>query len=174
MLDALAAYADTRRFRIIQLSDARTKWRYSDGAYVFTDFVMASEGLIRLEGDFSIKGKAIDGLFRLGLVPGTLASIPGAERDVFLPGERGLLWAPIRITGTLDDPKEDLTDRLMMAAGMRMFDVIPESGEKVFKFTKSVLGESPDKVIDRGLKVIDEGERVIESAEDVIKGILGN
>jgi hypothetical protein len=130
--------------------------------------------LIRLEGDFSIKGKAIDGLFRLGLVPGTLASIPGAERDVFLPGERGLLWAPIRITGTLDDPKEDLTDRLMMAAGMRMFDVIPESGEKVFKFTKSVLGETPDKVIDQGLKVIDEGERVIEGAEDVIKGILGN
>ena len=174
MLDALAAYADTRRFRIIQLSDARTKWHYSDGRYVFTDFVMASEGLIRLEGDFSIKGKAIDGLFRLGLVPGTLSSIPGAETDVFLPGEHGLLWAPIRITGTLDDPKEDLTDRLIMAAGMRMFDVIPESGEQVFKFTKSVLGETPDKVIKQGLKVIDEGERVIEGAEDVIKGILGN
>ena len=174
MLDALAAYADTRRFRIIQLSDARTKWRYSDGGFLFTDFVMASEGLIRLEGNFSIKGKAIDGLFRLGLVPGTLASIPGAETDVFLPGERGLLWAPIRITGTLDDPKEDLTDRLIMAAGMRMFDVIPESGEKVFKFTKSVLGETPDKVIDRGLKVIDEGQKVIEGAEDVIQGILGD
>lgn len=174
MLDALAAYADTRRFRIIQLSDARTKWRYSDGAYVFTDFVMASEGLIRLEGNFSIKGNDIDGLFRLGLVPGTLAGIPGAETDVFLPGERGLLWAPIRITGTLDDPKEDLTDRLVLAAGMRMFDVIPDSGERVLKFTKSVLGETPDKVIDRGLKVIDEGEKVIEGAEDVIKGILGN
>ena len=174
MLDALAAYADTRRFRIIQLSDARTKWQYSDGVFLFTDFVMASEGLIRLEGDFSIKGKAIDGLFRLGLVPGTLASIPGAETDVFLPGERGLLWAPIRITGTLDDPKEDLTDRLVLAAGMRMFDVIPDSGERVLKFTKSVLGETPDKVIDRGLKVIDEGGKVIEGAEDVIKGILGN
>ncbi len=174
MLDVLAAYADTRRFRIIQLSDARTKWRYSDGGYVFTDFVMASEGLIRLEGDFSIKGKAIDGRFRLGLVPGTLSSIPGAETDVFLPGERGLLWAPIRITGTLDDPKEDLTDRLVLAAGMRMFDVIPESGEKVLKFTKSMLGENPTGVIDKGLKVIDEGEKVIEGAEDVIKGLLGN
>lgn len=174
MLDALAAYADTRRFRIIQLSEARTKWRYSEGGYTFTDFVMASEGLIRLEGNFSIKGKAIDGLFRLGLVPGTLSSIPGAETDVFLAGERGLLWATIRITGTLDDPKEDLTERLIMAAGLRMFDVIPETGEKAFKFTKSVFGETPDKVIDTGLKVIDEGEKVIEGAEDVIKGILGN
>jgi len=174
MLDALAAYADTRRFRIMQLSDARTKWRYSEGVYTFTDFVMASEGLIRLEGNFSIKGKSIDGLFRLGLVPGTLAGIPGAETDVFLPGERGLLWTPVRITGTLDDPKEDLTDRLIDAAGMRMFDVIPETGAKAFKFTKSVIGETPDKVIDKGLKIIDEGEKVIEEAGDVIKGLLGD
>jgi hypothetical protein len=174
MLDALAAYADTRRFRVMQLSESRTKWRYSDGGYVFTDFVMASEGLIRLEGNFSIKGREIDGVFRLGLVPGTLSNIPGAESHVFLPGERGLLWAPIRITGTLDDPKEDLTDRLIAAAGLRMFDVIPETGEKALKFTKSVLGETPDKVIDKGLKVIDEGEKVIKGAEDVIKGILGD
>ena len=65
----------------------------------------------------SIRGEALDGNFRLGLAPGTLATIPGAETDVFLPGERGLVWAPLRITGTLDDPKEDLTDRLIDAAG---------------------------------------------------------
>lgn len=174
MLDALAAYADTRRFRLLQLSEARTKWRYSEEGYAFSDFVMASEGLIRLEGNFSIKGKAIDGLFRLGLVPGTLATIPGAETHVFQPGERGLLWATIRVTGTLDDPKEDLTDRLIAAAGLRMFEVLPETGEKALKFTKSVLGETPDKVIDKGIKVIDEGEKVIEGAGDVIKGILGD
>lgn len=174
MLDALAAYADTRRFRVMQLSESRTKWRYSDGGYVFTDFVMASEGLFRLEGNFSIKDGGIDGVFRLGLVPGTLSSIPGAETHVFLPGERGLLWAPIRITGRLDNPEEDLTERLIAAAGVRMFEQIPESGEKVLKFTRSMLGETPDKVIDRGQKVIEEGEKVIKGAEGIIKGILGD
>jgi hypothetical protein len=178
MLDALAAYADTRRFRILPLSESRTKWRYSEEGFVFTDFVMASEGLIRLEGNFTVKGRAIDGHFRLGLVPGTLTGIPGAETHVFLPGERGLLWAPIRITGTLDDPKEDLTDRLITAAGIRMFEQIPETGEKVLKFTKSVLGENPAGVIEKGIeggrKVIDEGGKVIEGAEDVIKGLLGD
>jgi hypothetical protein len=178
MLDALAAYADTRRFRVIQLSESRTKWRYSQGEFIFTHFVMASEGLIRLEGNFSIKGRAIEGNFRLGLVPGTLSTIPGAETHVFLPGERGLLWAPIRISGTLDDPKEDLTDRLITAAGIRMFDVIPESGEKVLKFTKSMLGENPagviDKGIEEGLKVIDEGQKVIKGAGGIIKGVLGD
>ncbi len=140
MLDALAAYADTRRFRLLQLSDARTKWRYSDGEILFTDFVMGSEGLIRLEGGFSMKGEAIDGRFRLGIVPGTLSNIPGAETDVFKPGELGLLWTDLRVSGTLDDPEEDLTERLIEAAGLRMFDRIPESGEKVLKFTRSVRG----------------------------------
>lgn len=173
MLDALAAYADTRRFRILQLNDARTKWRYSDGEILFTDFVMGSEGLIRLEGSFSIKGEAIDGRFRLGIVPGTLSNIPGAETHVFRPGELGLLWTDLRVTGTLDDPKEDLTDRLIESAGLRMFEQIPESGEKVLKFTRSVLGENPIEAIDKAGKIIEEGENVIREAEGIFKGILG-
>jgi hypothetical protein len=174
ILDALAAYADTRRFRVMQLSEARTKWRYSEGSYVFTDFVMASEGLVRLEGNFSIKGEEINGLFLFGLVPGTLSHIPGAETHVFQPGERGLLWAPVRVTGYLDNPKEDLTDRLIAAASIRMFEQIPESGEKVLKFTRSVLGDNSAGVIDKGLKVIEEGEKAIKGAEGIIKGLLGN
>ena len=86
MLDALAAYADTRRFRILQLSDARATWRYSPGEIIFTDFVMDSDGLIRLEGSFTIRGEEVDGRFRLGIVPGTLSNIPGAETNVFRPG----------------------------------------------------------------------------------------
>ncbi len=173
MLEALAAYADTRRFRVLQLSDARTKWRYSEGEILFTELVIGSEGLIRLEGSFSMKDEELDGRFRLGIVPGTLSNIPGAETDVFRPGELGLLWTDLRVTGTLDDPKEDLTERLIEAAGLRMFDQIPESGEKVLKFTRSVLGENPVEAIDRGKKIIKEGENVIREAEDIFKGILG-
>jgi hypothetical protein len=181
MLEALAAYADTRRFRVLQLSEAHTKWRYSDGEFLFTDLVMGSEGLIRIEGNISIKGEAIDGRFNLGLVPGTLSRIPGAETDVFKPGEHGLLWAPLHLTGTLDDPKEDLTNRLIDAAGKRMFEQIPETGEQVFKFTKSVLGESPVDaigkgfdIIDQGGEVIKEGEKVIKDAEGIFRGLLGD
>ena len=174
MFDALAAYADTRRFRILQLSDARTKWRYSDGEILFTDFVMGSEGLIRLEGNFSIKGEALNGRFRLGIVPGTLSNIPGAETDVFRPGELGLLWTDLHVTGTLDDPEEDLTDRLIAAAGLRMFDQIPGGGGKVLKYTRSALGENPVEAIDRGKEIIKEGEDVIRDAKGIFKGLLGD
>jgi hypothetical protein len=174
MLDALAAYADTRRFRVLQLNEAKTKWRYSNGEFLLTDFVMGSEGLIRIVGNLSIKGEAIEGRFRLGLVPGTLSRIPGAETDVFQPGELGLLWTPLHVTGTLSDPKEDLTNRLIEAAGLRMFDMVPESGEKVFKFTKSVLGENPSETIGKGIEIIEKGEDVIRDAKGIFRGLLGN
>lgn len=174
MLDALAAYADTRRFRILQLNDAQMKWQVANGEILLTNLVLGSEGLIRLEGSLSIKGDNIDGSFQLGLVPGTLARIPGAETHVFQPGRFGLLWAPIRVSGTISDPKEDLTSRLTDAAGARMFEMLPETGEKVFKFTRNALGETPAQVIEKGAEVIDKGGEVIKGAEGILKGLLGN
>jgi len=174
VLDALAAYADTRRFRVISLSEAHTDWRWQEGGILLSNLVLASEGLVRLEGRITIRDRKLDGLFRLGLAPGTLASIPGAETDVFLPGERGLVWAPLRITGTVDDPKEELTDRLVAAAGLRMFEILPGTGERVIKYSSTLLGESPSKTIDKGIKIIEEGTGILQEATGILDGILGS
>ena len=177
ILDALAAYADTRRFRILALNEAHTQWLWKKGELTLTDLVISSEGLVRLEGQLTLRGEALDGTFRLGLAPGTLATIPGAETDVFTPGERGLRWAPLRITGTLQHPKEDLTDRLIAAAGLRIFEQIPETGEKVIKFTRSILPEAQSKVVDRalekGVEFLEENRDVIREASGILGGLLG-
>ncbi len=173
VLDALAAYADTRRFRVLTLNEARVSWRWQKGLISLSDLVLSSEGLVRLEGNVTLRGEQVDGIFRLGLAPGTLSTIPGAETIVFLPGERGLLWTPLRITGTLDDPKEDLTDRLVAAAGMRMFDQIPETGEKVIKFSRSILGDNPSATIDKGVKIIEQGTDAVRAAGGILDGFFG-
>jgi hypothetical protein len=173
MLDALAAYADTRRFRVLALNEAHTDWQWSKDVLSLQNLVLSSEGLVRLEGNITLRGRELDGTFRLGLAPGTLATIPGAETDVFLPGERGLLWTPLRITGTLDRPKEDLTDRLIAAAGLRMFDQIPETGEKAIKFTRSVLGEPSSKTVEKGLEIIEKNSDAIREVGGILDGILG-
>lgn len=181
VLDVLAAYADTRRFRVLNLTEARTGWRWEEGVLTFSDLVLASEGLVRLEGQVSVRGRELDGRFRLGLAPGTLAGIPGAETVVFLPGEKGLRWSPLRITGTLDDPREDLTERLVAAAEGRMFELIPETGERVLKFTRSVLG-APQQVLQEGVqKGVQQGAEVIgkatgtlgDAAGSLIGGVVG-
>jgi hypothetical protein len=174
VLDALAAYADTRRFRVIQLTEARSDWLWRDGVLYFSNLVLASEGLIRLEGGLVLRGEELDGTFRLGLPPGTLARIPGAETEVFLPGERGLMWTTLRITGTLDKPREDLTDRLIAAAGGRMFELLPETGEKVIRYSRTLASEAAPKVIEEGVRVLEQGQSIIRGANGILDGLLGS
>jgi hypothetical protein len=173
VLDMLAAYADTRRFRVLALSEAHADWRWEKDYIDLSNIVIASEGLARLEGRVIVRGRELDGTLRLGLLPGTLANIPGAETDVFIPGERGLLWAPLRLTGTLDKPREDLSDRLIAAAGLRMLETLPETGEKVIKFTRSVLGDSPSKTVEKGVEIIEKSGLNVRDVSDILGGLLG-
>jgi hypothetical protein len=180
VLDALAAYADTRRFRVLTLNEAHADWQWAHGETTLSNIVLSSDGLVRLEGNLVIRDKRLEGNFRLGLAPGTLASIPGAETDVFAPGEKGLLWTTLRISGKIDHPKEDLTDRLIAAAGLRMFEDLPGSGEKALKFSRSLLGDSPEDALSRGGEVIEKTQDFVKEARDLLKdneglldGILG-
>lgn len=180
LLDALSAYADTTRFRRIALQEGKTDYEWQDGALILRKLVLSSEGLVRLEGSLRMdKQERLDGRFRLGLVPGILARIPGAETQVFRQGERGLLWTDLHITGTLDDPEEDLSARLIEAAGLRMIEILPETGEKVLKFTKEVIDEDLQKhllkgatILEEGKAIIDEGKSVIDETKDVVDGVL--
>lgn len=174
LLDSLSAYADTTRFRRLALQDGRVDYEWEDGAIHLRNLVIASEGLVRLEGTMRVdREKRLDGRFRLGLVPGVLARIPGAETIVFQSGERGLLWTTLRVTGTIDDPEEDLTGRLIEAAGLRMFEILPETGERVLKFTREVLDADMTKHLEKGVEVIETGRDVIREAEGVVREVTG-
>ncbi len=173
MMDVLAAYADTRRFRQFALTEAHTDWQWEKSKTALTNVVLASDGLVRLEGNIAVQGEKVDGTFRLGLAPSILATIPGAETHVFIVGERGLLWTPLRITGTIDDPKEDLTDRLIAAAGMRMLEQIPETGEKIIKFTQSVVDSSAIQTAEQGMEIIEDKAKTMIGITEIFDGILG-
>lgn len=195
VLDSLGAYGGSPRFRRLSLSEASLDYSWEDGRIVLRDIRIGAEGLIRVEGRMTIgRDESLDGRFRIGLTPGTLARIPGAETKVFLPGERGLLWTTLHVTGTLDAPEEDLTNRLITAAGLRMFEVIPETGEHVLRFTQQAM--SPDvaemlageeglirkggDLIDQGKSLfdgdgnpLDEAEGVLRQADEVVSGVNG-
>lgn len=195
VLDSLGAYGGNPRFRRLVLSEATLSYSWEDGRIVLTDIAIGAEGLIQVEGRLTIEeDETIDGRFQVGLTPGTLARIPGAETKVFLPGERGLLWTSLHVTGTLDDPKEDLTNRLIAAAGMRMFEILPETGEKVLRFTEQAMSadvaemlSGEEGLINQGSSLLDQGkslldgdgnaleeaEGVIRQADEVVRGVGG-
>ena len=181
VLDRIAAYADTHRFRQLSLTEARLKYisRHGDSQdpkrerLELYDIVLASEGLVRVLGKLTIENGSLDGSFRVGIMPGILAHIPGAETKVFERGEKGLLWAPLRITGTIEDPKEDLSGRLIAAAGERMFEVVPETGKRALKFAHETAIELPQKAVDVGGEILDKGGDVIEEGADIIREGVG-
>ncbi|MEP4078769.1 hypothetical protein [Haloferula sp.] len=171
VLDHLAAYGGNPRFRRLTLNDAKADYYWKDGSLTVSNLELGSDGLIRLEGMLRVApDDRIDGRFDLGLAPGTLARIPGAETKVFLPGKQGLLWTKLRITGTVDDPEEDLTDRLIEAAGERMFEMLPETGEQVLKFTRSVAAGDFDSAVDDGKAVIKQGEDLLDAGKLLLDG----
>jgi hypothetical protein len=174
VLDRLAAYADTTRFRVLTLDDARTEYAWRPGTLSLTNLLIASSGLLRVEGQLEVRdGRQLDGRFRLGLVPGALARIPGAESVVFAERRDGLMWTPVRITGTVDDPKEDLSERLLVAAGERMFELLPESGVKVLRFTREALGEGAGQVLDGSGPAVEAGIEVLREAGGIVRDLGG-
>lgn len=173
ILDRLAAYADTTRFRRMTLNNSRMSYRYESGRLELTDIVISSEGLTRIEGRLAIHDGRLDGEFDLGLTSGTLARIPGAETRVFLPGKEGLLWSPVRISGTIDDPREDLSRRLIAAARERMFEFLPEKGIWVLKQSGRAAGEVASMILQQGTDVTGAGAEigtgVLEQGTDALK-----
>lgn len=173
VLDRIAAYANTRRFRRLNLSEARLKFWRKGSRLELTEIVFASEGLVRVVGALSVVEGRLDGRFRVGVMPGTLAHIPGAETKVFLRGENGLLWSPLRITGTLDNPKEDLSNRMIVAAGERMFELVPETGKMALKFAHETATDLPQAVLDAGRGVLGEDIKPLDGGVEIIREGLG-
>lgn len=170
VLDRIAAYSNTSRFRRLALSEAQLDFEKIGSSLELKNIVLASEGLVRLEGSMRLDGDIIrKGDFRVGITPGTLAHIPGAETKVFQRGELGLLWSPMVISGTIDSPQEDLSERLIAAAGERMFELVPETGQFALKYSGEVIGESTKKILENQGVVLGAGKELVNQASDLIE-----
>lgn len=163
VLNHIAAYAQTSRFRRLVLNEASLEFERRGEVLDLRKILLSSEGLVRIEGDMRVDGELIrKGDFEVGITPGTLAHLPGAETKVFQRGRLGLLWAPLKISGTLSSPKEDLSRRLIEAAGERMFEMIPETGQFALKYGGKVMEESTKAILDENGIILGLGRSALE------------
>ena len=121
------------------------------------NLVIQADGLVRIEGQIDMIGDQIAGDLKVGVTPGTMRWIPGAERLVFVEDRDGFRWAPLKLTGTTAEPKEDLSARLIAAAGEALIGELPEG---LLKSAQDLLvpegaGVAPDEVIEQGKKMLD-------------------
>ena len=127
ILDKVAAYTNKPGYRRLEFEKVSCQFTKHNGKTTLRDIELLDRGRLCVLGKLDVfdNGK-IDGTFQVGLPRGTLSLIPGAETKVFIPGARQMHWATVRVTGTTDAIKEDLSSQLMNAAAERMGEMILE------------------------------------------------
>ena len=153
-------------FRNLALDKAEVEYRYGGDTVNLTMIDLVSRDLLRVEGRADIKAGHIDGKFFVGVTPATLKWLPGAHKRVFTmqrpePENVGYAWTTMNVKGPLTAPRDDLSARLLEAAGLAILDA---PGEAVKTITG---GES--ELINGG---VEAGSDLIESGVDTLKGFL--
>lgn len=135
VLSRLATFTGNPAFKRLPVQECRSAFAIADGTVTFTDLVLESRGLLRLEGTLRVAaGGALAGNLSVGVTPQTLQWIPGSRERVFTQSRDGYLWTPVEIGGTVELPTENLSTRL--AAAM---------GEQILEEGASVLQGAPEK-----------------------------
>jgi hypothetical protein len=133
VLDQIALFTRTQQFRRLTLTKASGDFEQHGGKLRVTKFLAESEGLICMEGDFTIEGGLIDGAFRVGVTPGSLQWLPGAQAKVFTESRGGYLWAPMHLAGPVNKPGDDLTPRLAAAAQGAIIEGVQSAAGEAIK-----------------------------------------
>ncbi len=155
LLEVIGKYTKSERFQHLTLNEAAGDFERRGERIVITGIRVQSDGLSRLEGDLTIDGRSIEGTFRVGVTPGTLRWIPGAERKIFVTSENGFLWTDVRVAGTIDQPREDLTSRLVVAAAETLVEEAPGKAIDTAKEAIKNPAATPGSLIEEGTRLLD-------------------
>jgi hypothetical protein len=104
----------------VRIDSIETNLKYHEHRLEISDLRASYQDQIRVEGAGTITPDRLDGNLLIGLSPKILGWIPGAEEKVFVEERDGLRWAKVNISGTPEQPKEDLTKRLISSFRDRM------------------------------------------------------
>lgn len=140
ILDQIATFTRTERFRRLALSKASFTFTRDGEMTSGKNVVVESEGLIRIEGGFTVTNGQIDGLFQIGVTASSLQWLPGSQERVFTTAHDGYFWTPLHVTGPVAHPKEDLTPRLTAAAAN---ELLQKSQDTLIDTAKSILDLVP-------------------------------
>lgn len=175
LLETLATYTRVERFKRLVLDTCQASFRPEGEALRIDQIVVQSNGLLRIEGMLTLRGREVEGDFMVGVTPETLRWLPGAQNGVFVlnhaSGPPGLHWARVRVGGTLDAPQEDLSPRLLGSAGMALLfespgQIVNQGAEMLLK---PVVGEDAAKVPG---KVMEGAGGVLENGVKAGAGLL--
>lgn len=112
LLNKLAELAQKKSFERLDLTECSLNfvWHYPE--IDISDITVEEKDKFRIEGEISIKRRDLRGTIKLGLTRQYLDWLPNPE-EVFSRRSRGYLWTDIHLSGTIDEPRQDLSQRII-------------------------------------------------------------
>jgi hypothetical protein len=141
LLDQLALFTTVERYRQTRLQKAAADFEWTaPGVLTVRNLLVESEGLLRLEGGFTVRDGKIDGTLQVGLARSTVRWLMGAGTRVFNQPERdGYVWTTMKLEGPANSPREDLTRRLLAASQAEIMDKAKKGGNTLLDTATDML-----------------------------------
>jgi len=112
VLEKLAELAQKKSFEHLALNDCSFSFGWKYPKIDIENIAIEGRGKFRIEGEMSIDQRRLRGTIRLGLTREYLDWLPNPE-EVFSRKEGDYLWTNVRLSGTIDDPGQDLSPRII-------------------------------------------------------------
>ena len=111
-LEKLAELAQKKSLEHLALNDCSLSftWRYP--RIDISDIAIEEKGKFRIEGAVTVDRRSLRGAMRLGITRQYLDWLPKPE-EVFSRAQSGYLWTTVQLSGTIDEPKQDLSPRIV-------------------------------------------------------------
>jgi hypothetical protein len=112
LLNKLAELARKRSFERLDLNECSLAfaWRYPE--IEIKDITIEEKGKFRIEGEISVNRRLLRGTVRLGLAHEYLDWLPNPQ-EVFSRHSSGYLWTDVHLSGTINEPRQDLSQRII-------------------------------------------------------------
>jgi hypothetical protein len=112
VLEKLAELAQKKSFEHLELNECSLSFEWKYPKFDIENIAIEERGKFRIEGEMSIEQRRLRGTIRLGLTREYLDWLPNPE-EVFSRKQGGYLWTNVRLSGTIDDPGQDLSPRII-------------------------------------------------------------
>jgi hypothetical protein len=112
LLEKLAELSRKEAFERLELNDCSLTFAWHYPQIDIKDIMIEEKGKFRIEGEITIERRRLRGTIRLGLTREYLDWLPNPE-EVFSRHEDGYLWTNVHLSGTIDEPGQDLSPRII-------------------------------------------------------------
>jgi hypothetical protein len=112
VLEKLAELAQKKSFEHLALDDCSLRFGWKYPKIDIADIAIEERGKFRIEGEMSFEQRRLRGMIRLGLTREYLDWLPNSE-EVFSHKQGDYLWTNVRLFGTIDEPGQDLSPRII-------------------------------------------------------------